>query len=300
VLQHAFDDVVRPLPMLGNLFKIACRAGTGHHVASMTYCRRAPRPPLSEFIELLWLFESEGSSHASERILPMGTIELVINLRHDTRGSFDAVVAGPHSRFFVLDTSRPTSVIGVHFKPGGGYPFFALPLDELSNQHVPLEALWSVPASVQRERLLAAEPGEAKLLLLERALLSVCRPYSRHAAIDHALGAFRHGQRRIADVVKEIGMSQRRFIHLFSDEVGLTPKSFCRVRRFQRAVGLLHRAQTVDWAETALACGYFDQSHMIHDFQDFAGLSPANYLSRRTVYMNHLLNNGSGGGATAQ
>ena len=38
----------------------------------------------------------------------------------------------------------------------------------------------------------------------------------------------------------------------------------------------------------ALACGYYDQSHMIHDFQDFAGLSPANYLSRRTVHMNHV------------
>ena len=265
-----------------------CWAGDGHHTASMTYCRRAPRPPLSEYIEWLWLFEGGTSSHASERALPTGTVELVINLRDDIEGSFDSVVAGPHSRFFVLDTSRPRSVIGVHFKPSGAYPFFARPLDELSNQHVPLEALWSAQASLLRERLLAAETGEVKLLLLERALLSLCRPHSRHAAIDHALGAFRHGRRRIADVVEGIGMSQRRFIRLFSDEVGLTPKSFCRVRRFQRAVGLLHRAQTVDLAETALGCGYFDQSHMIHDFQDFAGVSPATSLSRRTAYMNHI------------
>ena len=255
----------------------------------MIYRQHTPRPPLSDFIELLWLFEEAASSHASERVLPTGTVELVINLRENTAGSFDAVVAGPHSRFFVLDTSRPSSIIGVHFKPSGAFPFFALPVDELRNRHIPLEALWGRRAAELRERLLAAEGAEARLLLLEHMLQSLFhRPQSRHAAVGHALAAFRRGPRRIADVVDETGMSPRRFIRLFSDEVGLTPKSFCRIRRFQRTVTLLHRAQAVDWAETALACGYCDQSHMIHDFQDFAGLSPANYLSRRAVHMNHV------------
>jgi AraC-like DNA-binding protein len=254
----------------------------------MIYRRHTPRPPLSEFIELLWLFETAASSHDSERVLPTGTVELVINL-HDKTAGFDAVVAGPHSRFFVLDTSQPSSIVGVHFKPSGAFPFFALPVDELRNQHVPLEALWGRRATELRERLLAAEGAEARLLLLERALLSLLqRPHSRHAAVGHALAAFRRGPRRIADVVDETGMSPRRFIRLFSDEVGLTPKSFCRIARFQRTVALLHRAQDVDWAETALACGYCDQSHMIHDFQDFAGLSPANYLLRRSAHMNHV------------
>jgi AraC-like DNA-binding protein len=254
----------------------------------MIYRRHVPRSPLSEFIELLWLFENAAPSHASERVLPTGTVELVINL-HQRTGSFDAIVAGPHSRFFVLDTSRPAAIIGVHFKPSGAFPFLALPVDELRNRHVSLEALWGGRATELRERLLAAEGAEARLLLLERALLSLLqRPHSRHAAVGHALAVFRRGPRRIADVVDETGLSPRRFIRLFSDEVGLTPKSFCRIRRFQRTVALLHRAPAVDWADTALACGYSDQSHMIHDFQDFAGLSPANYLARRTEHMNHV------------
>jgi AraC-like DNA-binding protein len=254
----------------------------------MMYLRHIPRPPLSEFIELLWLFENVAS-HASERVLPTGTVELVINLREETSRSFDGVVAGPHSRFFLLDTSGPTSVIGAHFRPGGAFPFFTLPIDELRNQHVSLEALWGKRAPELRERLLTAEAGQARLLLLERALLSLLhRPDSRHAVVGHALAALRRGPRRIADVVDQTGMSQRRFIRLFRDEVGLTPKSFCRIQRFQRAVAVLHRAQVVDSADTALACGYYDQSHMIHDFQDFAGLSPTTYLSRRTAHMNHV------------
>ena len=252
----------------------------------MIYRRHTPRPPLSAFVELLWLFERPAPSHGSERVLPTGTTELVIDLTND---GFDAVVAGPHSRYFVLDTSRPTSVIGAHFKPGGVFAFLGLPVGELHNSYVPLDAFWGPYVAVMRERLLVVASPEARLQLLERLLLAQLDPERRsHSAVGHALVAFRSGQRRIGDVVDETGLSPRRFIGLFSDEVGLTPKSFCRIRRFQRTVELLHRAEIVDWVDVALACGYYDQSHMIHDFQDLAGLSPTDYLARRTAHMNHV------------
>lgn len=252
----------------------------------MIYRRHTPRPPLSAFVELLWLFERPAPSHASERVLPTGTTELVIDLTND---GFDAVVAGPHSRYFVLDTSRPATVIGAHFKPGGVFAFLGLPVGELHNSYVPLDALWGPYAAVMRERLLAAASPEARLQLLERLLLAQFDPERRsHSAVGHALVAFRSGQRRIGDVVDETGLSPRRFIRLFSDEVGLTPKTYCRVRRFQRAVSLLHGVTEVDWADTAVACGYYDQAHMIHDFQAFSGLKPTAYLARRATDMNHV------------
>jgi AraC-like DNA-binding protein len=251
--------------------------------------RRTPRPPLSDFVELLWLHESPTPSHVSERVLPTGTIELVIDLADNTEGGFDALVAGPHSRFFVLDTSQPASIVGVHFRPSGAFAFLGLPLDELRNQHVPLAALWGTRADELRERLIAAPGVQTRLLLLERMLASwLAATRNRHPAVAHALTAFGAGSRRIADVVDEIGLSSRRFIRLFNDEVGLTPKTYCRIHRFQRTVALLHGCEDVDWADTAAACGYYDQSHMIHDFQEFAGLSPARYLSRRSEHMNHV------------
>ena len=191
----------------------------------MIYRRQTPRPPLSDLVELLWLFESVASAHASERVLPTGTVELVINLSDNTAGSFDAVVAGPHSRFFVLDTSRPSSIIGVHFKPGGAFPFLALPVDELRNRHVPLEALWGGRATRLRERLLAAEGSDARLLLLERMLLSLLqRPPARHAAVGHALAAFRRGPRRIADVVEETGLSPGNYLARRSEHMNHVPQ----------------------------------------------------------------------------
>ena len=89
-------------------------------------------------------------------------------------------------------------------------------------------------------------------------------------------------------MVEQVGFSQRRFIQLFSDEVGLTPKLFCRVNRFQRVVRRLATMNEVDWAQVALDCGYYDQAHFIHDFQAFAGITPSAYLQDRTEHLNHV------------
>jgi hypothetical protein len=80
---------------------------------------RVPRPPLGDFVELLWLYDGYSVSHAYERLLPMATTELVVDLRAGVGSSGAAVVAGPHSEVSVLETSSEASVIGVHFKPGG-------------------------------------------------------------------------------------------------------------------------------------------------------------------------------------
>lgn len=74
----------------------------------------------------------------------------------------------------------------------------------------------------------------------------------------------------------------------FARGVGMTPKLFCRVWRFQRVLRAVHHRDAVDWTEVALACGYFDQPHLIHDFREFSGLSPTEYLAARTEHLNHV------------
>src|SRR5262249_62361413 len=94
----------------------------------------------------------------------------------------------------------------------------------------------------------------------------------------------------VRDRGSRVGLRQRRFIQLFTAEVGLTPKLFGRVRRSQRARELLRKATEPDWAAMAAACGFFDQSHMIRDFGEFSGLSPVAYLNQRSkhVLLNHM------------
>jgi len=268
----------------------------------MLYRHHRPGPPLGDFVELLWYYERPASAHALERVLPTATLEIVVDLGgdgmrlHDRRDlrRFDsyagALVCGPHAQFFVIDTARRCALMGVHFRPGGAAPFFAVPLDEVSNAHVTLDAVWGEGSAELRERLLAAPSVAAKFRCLETLLLHrLAAAAASRAALRAALARLRAApQVAIGELAEEIGLTQRRLIRLFRDQVGLTPKAFGRVRRFQRALRSIGAAADVDWTETALACGYYDQAHFIHDFRDFCGLTPGAYLARRGEHMNHV------------
>src|SRR5262249_61410279 len=82
-------------------------------------------------------------------------------------------------------------------------------------------------------------------------------------------------------VADQLALSHARFIELFREEVGLRPKQFCRVRRFVSVLQRIRNEERPNWAQLALACGYYDQAHFCHDFQQFAGVSPSVYLRDR-------------------
>ena len=262
-----------------------------------------PQPPLSDFVALFWSYEGHDPPHAKERLLPTGTTELVINLRGDTLRIYDqqntdqfksfgaSMICGTHSEFFVIDTADQASIMGVAFKPGGAFPFFNLPADELHNTHVSLDTLWRAEASFLREELLETATLETKFRVLEQALLAqAARPLARHPAVTFALKELHSvpHTRTISDVTEQIGLSARRFIQVFREEVGLTPKLYYRVRRFQEVLHLIGKERQVEWADIALTCGYFDQAHFIHDFRAFSGLNPTTYLAQRSEHLNHV------------
>ena len=242
-----------------------------------------PQPPLSDYVSFLWLSESHAEPHTQERRLPTGTMDLVICLDEDDR--MGSGLSGAHSKFFLLDTSRSFTMIGVVFKPGGGFPFVPMPAGELHNLGLPLDAVWGRYADAVRDQLLEAKTSEVRFRILERALLEKCAGLrAPHPAVGYALKEFEASapSRSIADVTQQIGLSSRRFIEIFRDEVGLTPKLFRRIRRFQKVLDAVENADRVDWARVALSCGYFDQAHFIHDFRAFAGVNPSTSLRYRT------------------
>jgi AraC-like DNA-binding protein len=270
----------------------------------MGYTRYTPPAPLNRFVEVIWTFEGDGSGpHRKERLLPDGSTELVVNL-HETKIPVyqhedvnkceifqGSVVCGPHSRSFVIDTATQVQIAGVHFKPGGAHPFLKLPSGELHNMHVGLDDLWGRDARELRERLLEAKTSAAKAQVLQQMLMAkAADTLGRHPAVSLALNEF-HGSpevSKISTVTERVGLSAKHFIDVFRDEVGLTPKLFCRVRRFQKVLRHISKGRAVDWTELALACGYFDQAHFIHDFRGFSGINPSSYLADHTEHFNHV------------
>ena len=269
----------------------------------MSFQTYIPQPPLSGFVSMLWLHREElARPNAKERILPTGAPGLVVNLweddirlydREDTgrvQRSHGAVITGAFSEHIVIDTAEQQWVMGVIFKAGGAFPFLKMPASELHNAQIPLDAVWGGRVSTLRERLLDAPTPAGKFRALERVLLDqAVRNLERHPAVRFALREFLHvpQARTISDVTGQLGLSARRFIQIFSEQVGLTPKLFCRVRRFQEVLRLVARGR-VDWTEIALSCGYFDQAHFNRDFRAFSGLNPSAYLAQRTEHQNHV------------
>jgi AraC-like DNA-binding protein len=268
----------------------------------MIYQTYIPRSPLSQFVEFLWLREGNNLQKAQTRLLPTGSMELAIDLYGDTiplfdrhsrlqRGSTNGTrICGTHSESFIINNDSKISVIGVHFKPGGGISFFGLPAGELHNEIISLEELWQGRATELRERLLAAPTLKNRFLVLEQFLLTMLRSQHQHSAVDFALQQFQQSSPpSIRAVTEQIGFSTRHFNRLFRDRVGLTPKLFCRVRRLQKVLTLIAGKTCVDWMDVAFTCGYFDQAHFIHDFRTFADCTPTLYLAQRGFHPCHMV-----------
>src|SRR5215510_12896234 len=120
---------MRPLPESGPDGRVR-RVRELQSPSAMRPLTHHPGPPLADFAELLWFHETVGGPHPKERLLPDGAMEIVIDLHEGAsrQESADAachrggVIIGARAESFTIDTSMPTTVIGVHFRPGGAFP----------------------------------------------------------------------------------------------------------------------------------------------------------------------------------
>lgn len=261
----------------------------------MQFRSGAPAPPLDTFVDYFWELR-DTPSHAQESIVATGTMELVVNLKQDefrvysanepARSYSGVMLSGAYRRPFVVDTKAHAAIVGVHFKPGGAAAFLKVPPGALADRHVELEILWGQRAHHLREALCEASRTEQRFAILARALREKLRSErERHGTVRFAIAKLELGL-SVGEVCEQVGLCRRRLIEVFSAEVGMTPKLFARVRRFQRAFEYAKIGRK-SWAAIALECGYADQSHLIRDFKDFGGLSPAELTRRQEGVKEH-------------
>ena len=249
-------------------------------------------------MDFFWYYVDLSPDHDREHVLPDGTFELIVNLQETPRKLFRAAdstrydafergwISGAHSKFLVIDALPHSSMIGVHFKPGRAAVFLGVPADELAGQVVELDAVWGDAIWDWRDQLLAARTPDSKFGILERLLsqrLAHNKLRQRHSnAIAWALDRYlaEPDLQTITSVSSRVGFSHKHFIDLFRQQTGLSPKVFCRVRRFQKVLFEVQTRAEIKWADVACSCGYFDQSHFAHDFNKFSGLNPSAYLGR--------------------
>ena len=272
----------------------------------MIYLERDPGPALRPWVRMLWYAHGMGFAHRRERILPTGCAQMIINLARNyildcPEGMPEthmppALIVGQRSVYEIVDPSDMEDLIGVVFEPGALPAFVGDTADRVSNDYVPLQDVCG-RAGALRDRLQELDSPNERLRCLEPYLVDKFaarrdggKP-ALHPAVRFALRELGQSPSMtgVAAVARGTGWSERRFSQIFREEVGFSPKVWCRIQRFQRVVRRLHRGEEVRWPELALDCGFYDQSHLANEFRAFSGISPTTYgaASYRT-WANHL------------
>jgi AraC-like DNA-binding protein len=260
----------------------------------MATISRIPSPPLSDYIYDLY-YIGGPAPYPRLKVFPMPVSHLIFNLGDDfkwyrsAQTERDAISAkscwvGLWSQHYIVDWPPHVRFFGVHFKPGGAYPFLKFPLSELHNQVLPLDAIWGEFAAEIRERLYAARSIQAGLALLERLLLArLGETLHGLDVVQYAVGEIaRHlGSISIPALSDRIGISQNHLGTQFKRVVGVPTKELTRFYRFAHVLRSIDPAQPVDWAQVAQSSHFYDQSHFSKDFLAFTGYSPGDYLQRR-------------------
>jgi AraC-like DNA-binding protein len=268
----------------------------------MIYRVRIPRPPLSSFVENLWFYRDLEVDHTKEKLLPDAAVELIIDLGDGPKKLFDrrnilrytgynrCWISGMQRQYIVIGAETGSSMMGAHFRTGGAAPFFGFPISELTSNVVELDLIWKREILSLREQLLEAATIDAKFDLLEAYLLGKANSrLDPDKTIAAALATLQSWPViPLRELASRLGVSHKQMIARFDCRVGLTPKFTSRILRFRKSLAAIHGGSEPEWSGLAADHGYYDQAHLIHEFQEFAGMTPAQYHKNRTIYPHYV------------
>lgn len=263
-----------------------------------------PAPPLAHFVESMVFYEGLPPSHSVERLLPDGAAHLLIELADRPQFVFDnetllakqrcthSWISGMHTDFLSISAEPHSSMFVIRFRPTGMRPFLCLPMCLLNNQVVPADGILGREAEFLREQLLEADNPAAKFQAAEAWLWTQFSPTEVPAQVAQ-FAAAAIGQSPtlggIQRIVDKTGYSQKHLIQLFREHIGLAPKAFQRVLRFNRVLQEIETRREIVWSELAYDCGFADQAHFIREFRRFAGFNPGDFLKERRHFTNYVV-----------
>ena len=262
------------------------------HNRAVQYREWGPVPQLAAFVERVWALEGQAEpGDPPQPVLPDGRPELVLHLGDpfvlvtggcSTRQP-SIVFAGQLASQLLLRPTGRIAVVGIRFHPHGAPGLLRAPLHRLTGSPLPLDDL--DPGLRNALASIRGGPDDLDRAVLEaqRVLAEWINPDRIDPRVAHAVqlisGA--SGRTSIDGVAERTGITRRHLERRFLDHVGVTPKRFARIARFQHALKLLESEATHTGARTAAECGYADQAHFARDFRTLAGCAPSEHLLRR-------------------
>jgi AraC-like DNA-binding protein len=273
----------------------------GYNRSSMRYAQFPAPPQLTPWVECVWRLTGHRSDgESAQRVFPDGCLELVIHLGDPFRARIDTgdlqtqprrLVVGQMVQAVTLEPTGRVDVWGVRVHPWGARLLFEGPASHLTGR---IEHAGDVAPDLAQALVDAIADGRAPEALSVQALCRVLERRARATATpdrlcaDAAAWLLAAPATSLVHLAHRGGLSPRQFERRFLAGVGLTPKTFARIARFQRVCALLGAApETLSAA--AVACGYYDQSHLSRDARAFAGSTPARLRQDDSPLAEHFL-----------
>ena len=254
----------------------------------MEYREFEPPPTLAPLLKCLWTLEGSPPDTAQDPIFPDGSPEIIFNLGDSFRAFGPsgelvdqplAMLVGQITAPFTVYASGNVRLVGMRLHPFGG-AVLTDDMSQLTNQWTSLKVDWPPQQGTVGEGRDAALAAAIAVVL---PLVEHGRPVHPH--VQEACNAIRDARGNIAldELATSLGTTSRTLQRRFAREVGIGPKLLARITRFQNVFSAW-REDPGTLARVAADCGYFDQSHLVRDFRDFAGDAPAAALTEQAQF----------------
>ena len=268
----------------------------------MLFILHKPITPLDIYTDSIVYYEGYSPDHSKDRLLPNGTIDLIIDLEDHPKHVYDnnnfnkmtsfkkCWLSGMRKEYITIESIHQSMIV-ISFKPGGAFPFFNFPLEEIKDKVIHLDEIWGSKFLSVRERILNTTMPAKRIKIIEDHLLQIIKfKTGRDSLIDFFVKKISNASDTciIKNLQKESGYSHKHFIHLFKNRVGISPKYFFRINRFQKVLREIEVLEKINWTKLIYSCGYYDQSHFIKEFKNFSGLNPTEYLNSRGEHLNYI------------
>ena len=262
----------------------------------MVYQEYPIAEPLRPYVKVIWSMESDQCWAPPMRILPDSCVELVIHFNKPYKTTFSdkkveiqpqSFVVAQMKNFIEIEPHGKIGMISVRFSAQGAYHFFGMPMKEIANGIVDLKLIWNNLAKEIEERIVECNHTNQRNDVIQRYLLMQLRKNGKtDLTIDHCLNLIysTQGQMPVEQLSSKIGMSNRQLVRKFNNSIGLAPKEFSRIIKFIGSLNYLKANRETNLGVAAQDCGYYDQAHFNRDFKEFAGLTPAQFLTLDNVF----------------
>lgn len=258
----------------------------------MKYLTISPSPKLSRFVRCFWILEDEVNSDKPyiHRVMADGCAEMIFHYQtpfdeifseNKIETSFNSGLHGQSQNFRRFIVHRNFGIFGVYLYPFTLPLLFSMPSDELSNEMPDLPTLMGNEGKILEEQIMLAKTNEKRIEIISAFLEKKINQNYRHepavfASIYNIIQT--KGFTNVQKLAAESFLSTRQFERKFKAFSGFSPKLYSRIVRFQSALNMYGDSEK-SLTEIAYECGYYDQSHFIHDFKEFSGQHPRSFFS---------------------